>query len=142
MVVKQEGVNVSMYPILKHLHLICVALSLVGFIIRGAWALTDSPLLKHRLTRVLPHVIDTVLLLSAVALAVIMAQYPLQAGWVTAKVVGLLAYIGLGTLALKRGRTRRVRAIAFVGALLVYGWIVSAALSKHPAGWVASLAGG
>lgn len=131
----------SLYPVFKQLHLICVALSLAGFILRGAWALSGSPLLQHRLTRVLPHMVDTLLLLSAIALAVIMNQYPLQAGWVTAKVVGLLIYIGLGTLALKRGRTRRVRAVAFVGALLVYGWIVSVALSKHPAGWLTGLAG-
>ena len=66
-------------------------------------------------------------------------QYPFSAGWVTAKVIGLLAYILLGTVALKRGRTRGVRIAAFAAAILVYAWIVSVALSKNPLGWLAGL---
>lgn len=97
--------------------------------------LSGSPLLGHRLTRVLPHIIDTVLLTSAITLAVMLAQYPLVAGWVTAKVFGLLLYIVLGTVALKRGRTRTVRVAAFAGALLTFGWIISVALTKQPAGF-------
>lgn len=126
-----------MYYAIKHLHVTCVALSAAGFLLRGLWMMTGSPLLQHRLTRVLPHVIDSLLLLSAITLAVMIQQYPFAAGWVTAKVVGLLAYILLGTLALKRGRTMGMRITAFTAALLVYAWIVSVAFTKQVAGFLA-----
>lgn len=128
-----------MYFALKYLHVTCVVLSIAGFTLRGVWMLSGSPLLGHRLTRVLPHVVNSVLLLSAIAMAVMIGQYPFVAGWVTAKVVGLLAYIVLGAIALRRGRTRTLRAVAFVAALAVYGWIVSVALLKHPAGFLVYL---
>jgi len=126
-----------MYYAIKHLHVTCVALSAAGFLLRGLWMMTGSPLLQHRLTRVLPHVIDSLLLLSAITLAVMIQQYPFAAGWVTAKVLGLLAYILLGTLALKRGRTMGIRITAFTAALLVYAWIVSVAFTKQVAGFLA-----
>ncbi|WP_345792679.1 SirB2 family protein [Thauera sp. JM12B12] len=126
-----------MYYAIKHLHVTCVALSAAGFLLRGLWMMTGSPLLQHRLTRVLPHVIDSLLLLSAITLAVMIQQYPFAAGWVTAKVLGLLAYILLGTLALKRGRTMGMRITAFTAALLVYAWIVSVAFTKQVAGFLA-----
>ncbi len=125
-----------MYYVIKNLHVTCVVLSATGFLLRGLWMMTGSPLLQHRLTRVLPHLVDSLLLLSAIALAVMIQQYPFSAGWVTAKVFGLLAYILLGTVALKRGRTLGMRTTAFVGALLVYAWIVSIALTKNPAGFL------
>ena len=120
----------SLNPILR-------ALFKQGFLLRGTWMLTGNALLQHRLTRLLPHLVDSTLLLSAITLAVMIGQYPFSAGWVTAKVIGLLAYILLGTLALKRGRTRGVRLAAFAGAILVYAWIVSVALSKNVAGYLA-----
>ena len=126
-----------MYHLIKNLHVTCVVLSAAGFLLRGTWMLTGSALLQHRLTRVLPHLVDSTLLLSAIVLAVMIQQYPFSAGWVTAKVFGLLAYILLGTVALKRGRTRGMRLAAFFSAILVYAWIVSVALSKNVAGYLA-----
>ncbi len=126
-----------MYYAIKHLHVTCVVLSAAGFMLRGLWMMTGNPLLQHRLTRVLPHIIDSLLLLSAITLAVMIQQYPLAAGWVTAKVFGLLAYILLGTVALKRGRSMGIRASAFAAALLVYAWIVSVAFTKQLAGFLA-----
>ena len=123
-----------MYFAIKNLHVTCVVLSATGFLLRGLWMITGSALLRHRLTRVFPHIVDSLLLLSAIALAVMIQQYPFSAGWVTAKVFGLLAYILLGTVALKRGRTLGMRVAAFVAALLVYAWIVSVAITKNLAG--------
>lgn len=125
-----------MYYAIKNLHVTCVVLSATGFLLRGLWMMTGSSLLQHTLTRVLPHIVDTVLLSSAIVLAMMIEQYPFSAGWVTAKVIGLLAYILLGTVALKRGRTQRVRAGAFIAALLVYAWIVSVAITKNFAGFL------
>lgn len=126
-----------MYYTIKHFHVTCVVLSAAGFLLRGLWMFTENPLLQRRLTRVLPHVIDSLLLLSAIGLATMIGQYPFAAGWVTAKVFGLIAYILLGTVALKRGRTPAVRATAFTGALMVYAWIVSIAITKNMAGFLA-----
>ena len=119
------------------MHITCVVLSAAGFLLRGVWMITGNPLLQHRLTRIVPHLVDTTLLLSAITLTVMIQQYPFVAGWATAKILGLIVYILLGTVALKRGRTREVRIGAFVAALLVYLWIVSVALTKHAAGYLA-----
>ena len=130
----------SAYLLAKYLHVGCVALSLAGFAARGALMLSGSPLLNARLVRVLPHFVDTLLLASAVWLAVLLGQYPFVQGWLTAKVLGLLAYIVLGVYALRRGRTLGQRAVAFVAALLAAGYVVAVALTRDPRGPLAWLA--
>ena len=120
------------YLLLKHLHMTCAALSGALFLLRGLWMLQDSPRLGQRWVRTLPHLIDTVLLASAVTLAVWSAQYPLAQPWLTAKVGALLLYIVLGSVALKRGRSKGIRAAAFLAALATFAYIVSVALTKNP----------
>jgi len=117
---------------LKLLHVSCALLSAAGFMARGAWMLTGSPLLTARLARILPHVIDTVLLASAIALAVRIQQYPFVHGWLTAKVLALVPYIVLGSIALKRGRTRCIRLLALAGALAALAYIFAVALTHQP----------
>ncbi|MGL1834767.1 SirB2 family protein [Rhodocyclaceae bacterium SMB388] len=126
-----------MYYTIKNLHVTMVVLSAMGFALRGWWMFSGSPLLRHRATRLLPHVVDSMLLGSAIVLAMMISQYPFAANWVTAKVGGLIAYILLGTIALKRGRTRRQRMLAWCAAASVYAWIVSVALSKNATGFFA-----
>lgn len=120
------------YYALKHLHMSFAVLSGVLFLVRGLWMLAASTRLEQRWVKVAPHVIDTLLLASAIGLAVWSSQYPGQAPWLTAKLVALVAYIGLGTVALKRGRTRQVRALAFAGALACFGYILAVAMTKNP----------
>lgn len=128
-----------MYSLIKHIHVTCVVLTGIGFLLRGIWMLTGSSLLSHRMTRWVPHVVDSVLLLSALALALMLHQYPFRDAWLTAKVLGLLGYIGLGSVALKRGRTGRQRLVAWLAALGVYSYIVSVAVTKQPTGFLALL---
>jgi uncharacterized membrane protein SirB2 len=118
-----------------------VVLSGAGFVGRGALMLRGSPLLKARFVRTAPHVVDTVLLASAVWLAWLMRLSPFAHGWIAAKVLGLLAYIVLGTIALKRGRTPRVRAAAFAAAVAAFAYIVTVAITRDPLGPVAMLGG-
>ena len=120
------------YLILKHLHVTCVVLSGLGFCLRGWWMLRESRLRQHRLTRILPHIVDTLLLGSALTMAWMSGQYPFVEGWLTAKLCGLLAYILLGMMALKRGRTQAIQARYFGLALLAYAYIVSVALTRSP----------
>jgi uncharacterized membrane protein SirB2 len=107
--------------------------SIAGFFARGALMLRGSELLQARFVRIAPHVVDTLLLASALWLAWRIGQYPFVHGWVTAKVLALLAYIVLGSVALRRGRTRAVRTAAFATALAAAGYIVSVALTRDPA---------
>lgn len=126
-----------MYLGIKHLHVLCAVLSGSGFLLQGIWMLQRSPLLNHRLTRIVPHVIDTVFLGSAITLAMLSGWYPFVAPWVTAKVVGLVVYILFGAVALRLGRTMTGRATALVAAVATFAWIVSVALTKNPMGFFA-----
>ena len=122
------------YPALKFLHVACAVLSIAGFAARGVLMLRDSPLLASRWLRIAPHVVDTVLLASAIWLALLVGQYPFTHGWLTAKLLALVAYILFGTVALKRGRSKPVRATAFALALATVFYIVSVALTRNPLG--------
>ncbi len=126
-----------MYLAVKYVHVISVALSLAGFFLRGILMMRDSPLLRARWVRVLPHINDTVLLVAALSLAAMSGQYPFVVGWVTAKVLGVIAYIILGALALRDAGTRRMRIICWCASLAVFGWIVSVALTREPMGFLA-----
>ncbi|MHB0974315.1 MAG: SirB2 family protein [Thiobacillus sp.] len=120
------------YSLLKHVHLATIAITLTLFLLRGAWMMADSPRLRARWVRIVPHVNDTLLLISGFGLAITLGQYPLVDGWLTAKLFALIAYIVLGTVALKRGKTRRRRIAAWIAALLVFGYIVAVAVAHDP----------
>lgn len=120
------------YLALKNLHLATIALTLALFVLRGVWMMAGSARLQARWVRIVPHVNDTVLLASGIGLAVWMQQYPLVHGWLTAKFFALIAYIVLGTVALKRGKTHRVRVAAWIAALGVFGYMVAVAVAHDP----------
>jgi uncharacterized membrane protein SirB2 len=119
------------YLLLKHFHMTCAALSGSFFLVRGTWMLAESPLLQRPWVKTMPHLIDSLLLASAVWLAVWSHQYPGPQPWLTAKLVALVAYILLGSVALKYGRTKGVRALAYVAALATFGYIVTVAVTKN-----------
>jgi uncharacterized membrane protein SirB2 len=119
------------YPTIKSIHVSAVAASYLLFFVRGVWMMNDSPLLARRSVRIVPHLVDTVLLASAIALAAMLRQSPLDAPWLTAKVVALFVYIGLGMVALKRGRTKRTRVAAWLLAQAVFLYIVAVAITKN-----------
>ncbi|MFZ3173349.1 MAG: SirB2 family protein [Thiobacillus sp.] len=120
------------YSLIKNLHLATIVLTLALFVLRGAWMMADSPRLQARWVRIVPHVNDALLLTSGIALAVLVQQYPLVHGWLTAKFFALIAYILLGTIALKRGKTKAQRVAAWVAALLVFGYMVAVAMAHDP----------
>lgn len=122
------------YATLKLLHQGCAALSIAGFCARGAGALAGAAWVRSRAARTLPHGVDTLLLLSALAMLWRLQLAPWAAPWLAAKIVGLLLYIALGMVALRPGRPRVQRAAAGLAALAVVGWIVAVAITKDP--WV------
>lgn len=118
----------------KHLHVTCVVLSVSLFVLRGTLELASRPWRQWRLLRIAPHLVDTVLLGSALWLAWRIGQYPFVDAWLTAKVLALLLYIGLGMRALGRNTPQALRLPYFAGALLSVGYIVGVALT-HSASW-------
>ncbi|WP_250451713.1 SirB2 family protein [Caballeronia sp. ATUFL_M2_KS44] len=120
---------------LRALHITCAALSIAGFVLRWIWMLMDSRLLTARVTKIVPHIVDTLLLASAIALVAIIGFGP-NAAWLSAKIAGLVVYIVLGTLALKRGRTKGARAVFGVLAIVVFAFIASVARTHDPLGFL------
>ncbi len=126
-----------MYLIIKYFHTTLAALTIGGFLLRGVWAMTGSEILRNRVVRIAPHIIDTLFLTAGIALVIMLNLNPMQHTWLLAKFAGLIAYIGLGMVAMRFGRSREIRIVAFVGAVAVFAYIVGVALSKSPASWIA-----
>ncbi len=123
------------YYSIKTVHQTTVVLSMVGFFARGAGGLAGATWVRSRAAKTIPHIVDTTLLASAVALAWQLGLNPLVTPWLMAKIVGLLVYIALGVVALRLGLPLRVRAVAWVLALTCFAYIASVAIRKQPAGF-------
>jgi len=126
-----------LYLTIKIIHMSSVTLSFALFLFRGALMMRESNWLNSRILRIAPHVVDTLLLGSAIWLAVLLRQYPFVQAWLTVKVVLLAVYIVLGSFALKRGRTQGQRVFFFIAASLTFLFIVSVARSHNPLGLLA-----
>ncbi len=124
------------YASLKALHAGCAYLSIAGFVARYLMMLAGSAMLRARPVRVLPHVVDTVLLVSAIALAWQLSASPLRDAWLATKIVALLAYIVIGAVALRYGRSRWLRAVAGIVAIVIFAFIVSVARTKSAWGFL------
>jgi uncharacterized membrane protein SirB2 len=128
---------IAFYPEIKSVHVAAVMASGALFAVRGAavnlggaWAMTWP-------VRYLSYTIDTILLTAALMLVTILHQYPFVHGWLTVKVLLLGVYIALGTYALRRGHTRKVRVVCWVAALAVYLFIYTIARAHNPLGFLA-----
>jgi uncharacterized membrane protein SirB2 len=120
------------YATIKLIHVSSVIVSYLLFSLRSMWMLQGSAAMRQRWVKVMPHVVDTVLLISAITLAIRIGQDPIHDSWLSAKVVGLLLYIVLGMTALKYGKTRKTRILALIAAQAVFLYIVLVALTKNP----------
>ncbi len=120
-----------MYMALKHSHMLFATLSILLLVVRFGLSFTSSTLLQSKFLKIVPHVIDTLLLLSAVWLMMTLSQYPFSSPWLTEKVIGVAAYIASGYMALK-GRTTALRVIAFLGAIGWLALVVRLAITKTP----------
>jgi len=116
--------------VLRSIHLILAYLTVLGFVVRGIWSMTGSPYLTQKWVKIFPHVIDTLLLVLGVAMAISLSISPLE-GWLAAKLVGLLAYIGFGVLTM-RAAGKGLKLVGFVGALASVGYIFAVAFARNP----------
>ncbi len=128
-----------MYETVKLIHIGAAIVTISGFMLRGYWMFSGSPRLQLKVVKILPHVIDTIFLLSGIGLVLILNLPVLSQNWLLMKFVALIAYIVLGAIALGRGKTMRSRTIAFVFALAIFAYIVGVALSKSTSSWIAYL---
>jgi uncharacterized membrane protein SirB2 len=122
---------------LKYLHVTCAVLSITGYTVRGIWMMRESPWLRKKWVRVAPHIVDTLLLVAGVLLALRIRQYPFVQGWLTAKLLALVAYIVVGAVGLKYGKTKRIRVIAWLAAIVIFGYIVLVAITRQVLPFVA-----
>ena len=128
------------YADLKLIHVSAVTISFCGFAARGFGVLSSASWVRHRLALTLPHLVDTVLLLSAVAMLWIVRVSPWALPWLRAKLIGLVVYIALGVLALRPrpgesiAGSKTLRLVAWISALVVFGYIASVAVTKSPRG--------
>lgn len=122
------------YLPIKNLHMTAVGLSILFFIIRAYWSITGSALLQRRVVRIVPHVVDSVLLICGVILAAMIGP---NQPWILTKIVLLACYIVVGTVAIKRGRTPTTRLVAALAAVAIFIYIVGVAIRHDPASWFA-----
>ena len=121
-----------MYMMAKHLHLTAVGLSILFFIFRFVWSQLDANALSKKWVKILPHIIDTVLLGSAVWLCIILSQYPFVNAWLTFKVIGVILYIVCGLFALKKAKTTLSKWAFFIAAIGVLMATAMVAVTKQP----------
>jgi uncharacterized membrane protein SirB2 len=124
------------YAAIKGIHMLSVTLSYLLFFVRGIWMIQQSPLLQQRWVRIVPHVIDTILLASALTMAAMIWSALPDHAWLVTKIIGVVIYIGLGTVALKRGRTLSMRIAAWGAAQAVFFYIAGVAITRSPLLWL------
>lgn len=128
----QKEIMADYYLPIKHLHMTCAYLSITFFLIRAFWSITGSGLLQKGFVKVAPHVIDSILLICGFTLAAVIGP---NQPFILAKIVALIAYIGVGTIAIKRGKTPAQKLIATVIASLIFLYIIGAAINKSALSW-------
>jgi uncharacterized membrane protein SirB2 len=126
-----------MYWIIKSFHMAFAALAIAGFLLRGYWMIIGSNLQRNRATRIAPHIVDTLFFSSGIWLVIMLNLDWVKVPWLLAKFAGLSAYVGFGMIAMRFGRTQKIRTIAFVGAVAAFAYIAGVALTKSPASWIA-----
>ena len=117
---------------LKALHIVFALLTFLSFSMRGAWMLMESPLLKRKVVRIFPHIIDTCLLASGLTMALIYYEAFYTHAWLVAKLTALVLYIAMGSIALKYGKTKKIRMCSLIVSWLIFTYIVIVARTQSP----------
>lgn len=132
---------IEFYPQVKLVHVAAVIASGALFLVRGSLVQAGVPWAMAAPVRYLSYTIDTILLAAALMLVAALPSEVFANGWLIVKVVLLFVYVGLGTFALKRGRTGTVRRACFVAALAVFGCMYVIARTRDPLGPIRIITG-
>src|SRR5690554_151219 len=127
-----------MYPLMKHLHMTLAFLTLFSFALRGLWMMRQSPLLHQRWVKIAPHIIDTLLLVTALILAGLLRYSPGAHPWLMAKIIALVVYIILGVVAFRHFNPK-MRVASWCAAIITILYIISVAFSKSAWGFLLHL---
>jgi uncharacterized membrane protein SirB2 len=127
---------IEFYPQIRFVHILAISLSGSLFALRGLGILAGARWPQAFVVRYLSYTIDTVLLTAALMLVAILPAAMFANHWLTVKLVLVVVYVVLGVFALRRGRSRAIRATCYVAALLVFAAIVGIARMHHPLGWL------
>lgn len=114
---------------MKHIHLLFVALVTLTFLARVALTKFRPELLGHKWIKLSPHILATLLLLSGTALVFQGNWLAGDYGWIVAKLLLMLAFIGLGIMTMREQGQKRW--MAFAGAMFVLFYIIKVAFSKQ-----------
>ncbi|MDX8412446.1 MAG: SirB2 family protein [Mariprofundaceae bacterium] len=125
-----------MYPLLKQVHIICAVLTFTQFFLRGVWTVRTASVIRKSWMRIFPPIIDSVLMLTGIALMWETGQFPGSEDWVTAKVAAVLIYVALGIVALNRGGTHAIRTVCWMLALLFFAYIVAVSRTHQSIPWL------
>ena len=128
----QQALLMSFYAIIRIIHSSCALLSILGFAIRGYGKVSRGEVPQTFAFKVLPHIVDTILLVSAIALVIMSGQYPFVSPWVTAKVIALVVYISFGILLMRLKVEKAARGAIYAVSLLCGAYMVMVAVSKNP----------
>lgn len=115
---------------IKLIHMSTALISISLFVLRGLWVLQESEMMNKKWVKIVPHVNDTVLLITAIILAIGLNQYPFMTDWLTAKFVALIIYIILGMYALKYAKTKNTKIVFFILSIMTFSYIVMVALTR------------
>ena len=120
---------------IKLIHMSTAFISITFFMVRGFWVFNNAEMINKKWVKIVPHINDTILLVTAIILAVGIQQYPFTHDWLTAKFIALLLYIVFGTFALKRAKKIKNKIIFLILSLLIFSYIIGVALTRT-AGWL------
>jgi uncharacterized membrane protein SirB2 len=122
--------------LMKILHLTTVVVTISLFIIRGIGLFGQAGFMQQRWVKIVPHVNDTVLLVSGFLLAVQIGQYPLVDAWLTAKLLALVLYIVLGLMVFRFARSRTQQIGYWLAAIAMLIYIIGVAIRHNPMSWL------
>lgn len=131
---------IEFYLQIKSVHVAMVIASGLLFALRGAAVLAGARWAMAAPLRYLSYTIDTTLLTAALMLLTALKLNPFAVPWLSVKLALLVVYVVLGSLALKRARSRRARAGFFLAALATYAFMYFVARAHHPLGLLQGLA--
>jgi uncharacterized membrane protein SirB2 len=118
------------YLLIKQLHIMTVVLSITLFTLRFLVLIRSPAWQPRRWLKVLPHVNDSLLLIFAILLCIIIQQAPLISPWLTEKVAAVILYILAGMFALKWSKTRLSKIIWFMIAIFMFAYAANIAINK------------
>ena len=120
------------YQLVINLHITAALISVLLFLYRGMWVLRHGQANRPRWMKWLPHINDTILFVLGISLMLMIQQYPVVNAWLTAKLIALLVYILLGMVVMKWAKQWHSQLLAWLGALLVFAYMVGVAITKQP----------